>query len=254
MNGANDKLKKSIGADTRHGAPPCPQGMYYTVEPCDTMFLIAQRFGICLEQLIAANPQIKDPNLIYPGQVLCIPKREIEPLPDGVPCPRGFIYVVKPGDTLNSIAAMFCTTVDQILAANPQIGEHQYICPGQRICIPVLPAVKPRCHCFCMHPTHHCSGAMGMGSYNMDNQELIVVARGLPNPERFGMERMVMMASDDGCDEFQTVDMMPLSHDMMMCHHRMDFNTGSDPIFLIAAARRFPFAFGPLFLVGVVRF
>ena len=36
----------------------------------DTMFLIAQRFGVSLNALIAANPHISNPNLIFPGDVL----------------------------------------------------------------------------------------------------------------------------------------------------------------------------------------
>lgn len=45
----------------------------YTVKPGDTMWSIANMFGISLDCLIKANPQILDPNLIYPGQQICIP-------------------------------------------------------------------------------------------------------------------------------------------------------------------------------------
>ncbi len=55
-------------------APPVScNGFYYTVQPGDTLFLIAQRFGVSLAALIAANPQIPNPNLIFPGQVICVP-------------------------------------------------------------------------------------------------------------------------------------------------------------------------------------
>ncbi len=47
--------------------------MNYTVQPGDTMFLIAQKFGIDLDALIAANLQIENPDLIYPGQVIDVP-------------------------------------------------------------------------------------------------------------------------------------------------------------------------------------
>lgn len=61
----------------------CPPGFQgrYTVRPGDTMFLIAQRFGVSLQSLIRANPHIKDPNRIFPCDVLCVPgkhKREEE--------------------------------------------------------------------------------------------------------------------------------------------------------------------------------
>jgi LysM repeat protein len=37
------------------------------------MFFIAQRFGVSLNALIAANPNITNPNLIFPCDVLCVP-------------------------------------------------------------------------------------------------------------------------------------------------------------------------------------
>ncbi len=54
--------------------PPtvCP-GFIYTVQQGDTLFLIARQFNISLAQLIAANPQIKNPDLIFPGQRICVP-------------------------------------------------------------------------------------------------------------------------------------------------------------------------------------
>jgi len=39
----------------------------------DTMWRISRSYGISLDKLIAANPQVKDPNLIYPGDKLYIP-------------------------------------------------------------------------------------------------------------------------------------------------------------------------------------
>lgn len=39
----------------------------YTVKKGDTMWAIAKRNGMSLQQLIKKNPQIKNPNLIYPG-------------------------------------------------------------------------------------------------------------------------------------------------------------------------------------------
>jgi murein DD-endopeptidase MepM/ murein hydrolase activator NlpD len=45
----------------------------YGVQPNDTLSGIAQRFGISLADLLAANPQIADPDLIVVGQVLTIP-------------------------------------------------------------------------------------------------------------------------------------------------------------------------------------
>lgn len=48
----------------------------YTVQSGDSLWKIAQQFygnGAEYKKLAAANPDIKNPNLIYPGQVLTIP-------------------------------------------------------------------------------------------------------------------------------------------------------------------------------------
>jgi LysM repeat protein len=49
-------------------AAPVASGATYTVVSGDTMCWIAQNNNILLSQLEALNPQIKDPDLIFPGQ------------------------------------------------------------------------------------------------------------------------------------------------------------------------------------------
>ncbi|MEH7301390.1 MULTISPECIES: SafA/ExsA family spore coat assembly protein [Neobacillus] len=46
---------------------------YYTVQPGDSLWKIAVRYQVGISELIAANPQFKNPNLIYPGQKVTIP-------------------------------------------------------------------------------------------------------------------------------------------------------------------------------------
>ena len=46
----------------------------HTVVPGDTMWKLAVRYQVGTSEIIAANPQIANPNLIYPGQVLNIPQ------------------------------------------------------------------------------------------------------------------------------------------------------------------------------------
>ena len=52
--------------------PPAFLGRY-TVQPGDTFYTITQIFRVRLEALAVNNPHIADPNLIYPGDVLCVP-------------------------------------------------------------------------------------------------------------------------------------------------------------------------------------
>lgn len=45
----------------------------YTVQSGDSMWKIASRYQIGVSEIIQANPQIKNPNMIYPGQKVYIP-------------------------------------------------------------------------------------------------------------------------------------------------------------------------------------
>ena len=46
----------------------------HKVSPGDTMWKLAVQYQVGTGEIIAANPQVENPNLIYPGQVLNIPQ------------------------------------------------------------------------------------------------------------------------------------------------------------------------------------
>ncbi|HHV71909.1 MAG TPA: SafA/ExsA family spore coat assembly protein [Clostridia bacterium] len=50
-----------------------PSFSFYVVQEGDSLWKIAKRYGVSLETIINANPQIQNPDLIYPGQKICIP-------------------------------------------------------------------------------------------------------------------------------------------------------------------------------------
>ena len=54
-------------------APQEPARRVHVVQPGDTMWDIARSYGVELNVLIAANPGIRDPRLIRPGQEIVIP-------------------------------------------------------------------------------------------------------------------------------------------------------------------------------------
>ncbi|MGF7186821.1 LysM repeat protein [Desulfitispora alkaliphila] len=56
-------------------------GKFYTVKPTQTLASIARRFGITVDDILAANPQIVNPDIIFVGQVICIPTRPPKPKP-----------------------------------------------------------------------------------------------------------------------------------------------------------------------------
>jgi hypothetical protein len=66
-------LPGPIGGPAPAPAPTLPAGKTYIVAPGDSVDAIAAKLGVTTAALLTANPQITNPNLIYPGQVLTIP-------------------------------------------------------------------------------------------------------------------------------------------------------------------------------------
>lgn len=99
----------------------------YMVAKGDTLWMIAKKFGISLEELIKANPQIKDPNKIREGDAVKIPLGEM----DGKT-----VYTVQSGDTMWSIARKFNVSLDALLAENNQITDADLLSIGWKIMIP----------------------------------------------------------------------------------------------------------------------
>ncbi len=113
------------------GAPPptpYPPAVYI-VQPGDTLWSIARRYGTTVEAIAWANGII-NPNYIYVGQRLVIPGGVVPP-PSGP-----IIYTVRWGDTLWSIARRFGTTAWAIALAN-NLWNPNFIYVGQQLLIPV---------------------------------------------------------------------------------------------------------------------
>ena len=60
----------STSADTTTAAPQTAAAReeWHTVVKGDTLWGLSKRYGVALSRIIALNPQISNPNLIYPGQ------------------------------------------------------------------------------------------------------------------------------------------------------------------------------------------
>ena len=87
-----------------------PSGTIYTVKSGDSLWSIAKKFDISVEELKAANNL--NGNLLSIGQTLRIPKKEIVATGDYI------VYNVKSGDSLYSISKKFDVTVDELIDYN----------------------------------------------------------------------------------------------------------------------------------------
>jgi LysM repeat protein len=120
----------------------------YVVQPGDNLFRIAVNNDASLEEMRNANPElVGEAPILQPGQELRIPNCESQSVssPTATPVPgvtsappanpASTTYVVRPGDTLFSIAQQFGTTIDAIVAAN-SLANPNALDVGQQLIIP----------------------------------------------------------------------------------------------------------------------
>lgn len=128
--GGDSSGNSGSGAVSQSGA--ADTHLKYTVVKGDTLSKIARKNGISLAQLLAWNSQIKNPNLIYPGQIIVI--GYIQDVSVAALTPEGAVFdEVMKGDCLYKIARRNGVTLKAIIDLNPEIAKQKYIYPGQKI-------------------------------------------------------------------------------------------------------------------------
>lgn len=141
---------------SHHGSPRvpthCPPGFTgrYTVVQGDTMFFIAQRFGVSLDALIAANPHIPNPSLIFPGDVLCVPPKPAPPPPkkEECPCPatlRDFINrFVEVKTPCGEVSGTLVFVGDNSIILQEGKGDNHIVVSCRQICFVRIRRHGPR--------------------------------------------------------------------------------------------------------------
>ena len=112
----------------------------YFIELGDSLWSIAEEFGVSIELLIAYN-DITDPNNVPVGTKLIIPEPDSDlptetPLPEDLQPGDKIEYFVKPGDSLAAIAERFGTTIEAIVEEN-DIEDQNNIGIGTQLVITV---------------------------------------------------------------------------------------------------------------------
>ena len=93
----------------------------HVVQPGDTMYRLAQQYGVPMERLIQDN-QLEQPAQLVVGQTIVVQYPALT-------------HTVRTGDSLYSIAQMHNTTVAQLLRNNPALQGRDLLFPGQSIVV-----------------------------------------------------------------------------------------------------------------------
>jgi LysM repeat protein len=110
------------------------QGAIYTVKPNDTLWNIASKHGMFVNDLLAANPGV-DPQRLMAGQKLIVPGVGALAIPAAQTTPVSAKYTVRADDTLWDIAANYGLSLNELLAANPGVDPRRLMA-GQQLIIP----------------------------------------------------------------------------------------------------------------------
>jgi len=108
-----------------------PSGPFeYVVQSGDNCYDIATKYGVDLVTLLAINNFTTGGCSIQPGQTIIIPAPgQKAPTPTNIPSdmPRGtkIKYTVQEGDTLETIASKFNSTIESIVNLNKSIITDQ---------------------------------------------------------------------------------------------------------------------------------
>ena len=114
----------------------------HSVRAGEALAGIARQHSISLRELLDANPDITNPNLIRVGQQLRIPSGPGTATASGEGTPLE-VYTIESGDTLSAIALQRHITLDALLNVNPQLTSPNALRIGQQIFIPLGQPVAP---------------------------------------------------------------------------------------------------------------
>jgi murein DD-endopeptidase MepM/ murein hydrolase activator NlpD len=125
-------------------AAPPQQGPLYTVQPQDTLILVALRHNLKVADLILAN-HLDSPYLLTPGQRLLLPGLGpiIASASDTFRQHADLHHTIQPGETLFNIAYVYGVSVEEIVTAN-QLADPNMIQVGDKLEIPGDPPPLPK--------------------------------------------------------------------------------------------------------------
>jgi LysM repeat protein len=120
--GVDPKPKPAPQPKPKPTSPPASKA-YYLAKDGDNLSSIAAKYGLSLPQIEKLNPQIVNPNLIYPDEKIWISSHSKVLA----------TYIVRKNDTLSYIAHAHGLSLSEIKKKNPQIVNPDEIYPGDKV-------------------------------------------------------------------------------------------------------------------------
>ncbi|WP_438347098.1 LysM peptidoglycan-binding domain-containing protein [Paenibacillus sp. FA6] len=105
----------------------------HMVKKGDTLYNLSGKYGIPLEKLIEANPQLLDPNKLNIGDKVKIPSKSVS---TSKPEDAVHKHVVKQGDSLWKISKAWGVTLKEMLDANSHLKNPNALLVGEVVNIP----------------------------------------------------------------------------------------------------------------------
>ena len=144
-----------IPQNTLNTLTATPSENVYKIQPGDNLINISIQFGVTVEELKAANHLTGD--TIYTGETLIIPQNDgkaitvtpplrLAPAPTIVVTEYPGVYLVQPGDTVETIADQYGMLSQTLRTINHMAGDA--ILPGQRLWISSTLELNPEIYRF----------------------------------------------------------------------------------------------------------
>ncbi len=173
-------LGLAAGAGVVRAAPAEQAGQFIkvTVKAGDNLSKYTRIYGVTGAALRGANPQLVDPNLILPGQIITIPVAQSNTPSLTTP----FFYVVQPGDTLLNVARRFEQYPDLIAQVNGL--QNDVLVLGRTLLMPAGPHI---------HYTVRGETLRSIGARYGVTVDFLLTGNSLPNPDRIFVDQPIFI-------------------------------------------------------------
>lgn len=109
----------------------CPFGTVVVIQEGTRLSDILITYNLSLNELVESNREF-NPNIIVPGTELCIPPENYQECDAA----NSREYIIKPGDSLSTVAVAHNTSPSALLTANPNLRPSNFLISGTRVCVP----------------------------------------------------------------------------------------------------------------------